>query len=359
MLRVMTPISLRKLRKVFGTTVAVDDADLSVSAGDLFFLLGPSGCGKTTLLRMLAGFTEPTAGRIYFGEQEVTHVPANRRNTGMVFQGYALWPHMTVAQNVAFGLQVRRIGAAEREKQVAAALRMVQMGSYAERKPNELSGGQQQRVALARALVIKPTVLLLDEPLSNLDAKLRLEMRGQIKHLCKQSGITAVYVTHDQKEALSMADTIAVMHQGRVMQVGRPRQLYARPRSRFVADFLGETNFIRGRIRGRDDGRVVIDCPAGRIVSSVFGDELPSEGEVTCSIRPEAIRVLEHGQPRPQNVVKARRRDVIYLGEMAQHLLSIEGDVPVKAFELNPRRVPEGREVELGFDPHDVVILSD
>ena len=359
MLTCMTTITLQRLRKVFGSTVAVDDADIEIAAGDLFFLLGPSGCGKTTLLRMLAGFTEPTAGRIFLGEHDVTDLPANRRNTGMVFQGYALWPHMTVAQNVGFGLQVRRVGGAEREKQVNAALRMVQMGQYADRRPNELSGGQQQRVALARALVVKPTVLLLDEPLSNLDAKLRLEMRGQIKHLCKQSGITAVYVTHDQKEALSMADTVAVLDHGKVMQVGTPRELYVQPRNRFVADFLGETNFIQGRIKGRDNGRVLIDCPAGRLVSSTFADDLPSDGDVTCSIRPEAIRLLGEGEPAPENVLTARRREVIYLGEMAQHLLRIGGDVPVKAFELNPRLLPEAGETRIAFEPRDVVILSD
>ena len=246
------PITTVGLTKHFGRAVAVDGVDLDVPAGSLFFLLGPSGCGKTTLLRMLAGFCPPTAGTIRFGDREVTHVSANQRNCGMVFQSYALWPHMTVAQNVAFGLTVRKVAAAERKRRVAAALTMVQMQDYGRRKPNELSGGQQQRVALARALVIEPTVLLLDEPLSNLDAKLRLELRGQIKQICAEADITAVYVTHDQEEALSMADVLAVMRDGAVQQVGPPRQVYARPHSRFVADFLGETNFLPARVLGRE-----------------------------------------------------------------------------------------------------------
>ena len=225
-----TPITIRDLRKVFGKTVAVDQINLDIKAGDLFFLLGPSGCGKTTLLRMIAGFTDPTGGSIRFGDRDVTHTPPNKRNTGMVFQGYALWPHMTVEQNVAFGLGVRKVPTAEKSRRVAEALRAVRMEQYALRKPNELSGGQQQRVALARALVIEPTVLLLDEPLSNLDAKLRLEMRSEIKRICKQAKITGIYVTHDQKEALSMADAVAVLNQGLVVQTGGPRDLYDRCR---------------------------------------------------------------------------------------------------------------------------------
>ena len=356
----MTPIHIDTLRKTFGKTVAVDGITLNIKPGDLFFLLGPSGCGKTTLLRMIAGFTEPTSGAIRFGDKDVTWQPPHKRNCGMVFQGYALWPHMSVAQNVAFGLNVRKIPAAETNQRVADALKLVQMGDYADRKPNQLSGGQQQRVALARALVIKPTVLLLDEPLSNLDAKLRIEMRSQIKSICKQAGTTAVYVTHDQKEALSMADEVALLKAGRVMQTGPARELYDRPQSRFVADFLGETNFMPARVVGREGGQVLLECEAGRMRSTVFPEDLPETGSVTCSVRPEAIRILDASATGDANSFTAKRLDTTYLGEVAQHHLLMPGEVKVTVFELNPK--PQrfnGDQVNVGFAPEDVVVLRD
>lgn len=367
----MIPITIRSLRKEFGKTIAVDNIDLDIGAGQLFFLLGPSGCGKTTLLRMIAGFTDPTSGSIQFGDNDVTHLAPNKRNTGMVFQGYALWPHMTVRQNVAFGLEVRKVPKPEMTQRVDEALASVQLTVQADRKINQLSGGQQQRVALARALVIKPTVLLLDEPLSNLDAKLRLEMRQSIRNICKASGITGVYVTHDQKEAMSMADGIAVLQAGNVMQVGHPRKLYERPANRFVADFLGETNFITAEVKGREsDGTggevVMLDTPMGLLKSSVFPEGLPSGGNVTCSIRPEAIKlhVKGHGDAGQGsggvNAFDTNRSDVIYLGEMAQHLLVVDDQTRLKAFELNPRLVDTpGDALAASVDPRDVVILKD
>ena len=270
----MTEITISSLTKCFDDTVAVDAVDLTIHAGDLFFLLGPSGCGKTTLLRMLAGFAEPTAGTIRFGDRDVTHLSPNKRNVGMVFQSYALWPHMTVFDNVAYGLTVRKVSAGAKSTQVMEALKAVQMEDYARRKPNQLSGGQQQRVALARALVIKPTVLLLDEPLSNLDAKLRLEMRSEIRRLCKATGITTVYVTHDQKEALSMADCVAVLRDGKRIQVGPPRELYERPASRFVAEFLGETNFLPATIVESNGTTMTLKTAAGTLTSTAAGAEL-------------------------------------------------------------------------------------
>ena len=357
----MTPIRLHNLHKQFGRTVAVDHLDLDVAAGDLFFLLGPSGCGKTTLLRMIAGFTEPNGGTIRFGATDVTNLPANRRNCGMVFQNYALWPHLNVRQNVAFGLDVRRLVASDKRERTDKALRTVQMLDYGHRKPNELSGGQQQRVALARALVIEPTVLLLDEPLSNLDARLRLEMRGQIKQICKEAGITAIYVTHDQKEALSMADRIAVLEKGRVVQVGEPRHLYDRPTCRFVADFLGETNFVAATFTGRDGAHAVLECPAGRLLSSVFPDEL-RPGNVTCSIRPEAVRVAAAAVAAGatgMNHFEARCTEIIYLGEMAQYRFAVGDSMSLKVFDLNPPSTTAKEAKHLLFAPEDVVVLED
>ena len=367
----MTPITIRGLRKTFGQTVAVDHIDLNIASGQLFFLLGPSGCGKTTLLRMIAGFSDPTAGTIRFGQQDVTHLPPNKRNTGMVFQGYALWPHMTVRQNVAFGLEVRKVSKDETRRRVDDALASVQLTPQADRKINQLSGGQQQRVALARALVIKPTVLLLDEPLSNLDAKLRLEMRQSIRDICKESGITGVYVTHDQKEALSMADAVAVLQAGNVMQVGPPRDLYQRPANRFVADFLGETNFIAGTVASRDGDTATFDTPLGPLRSTTFPDDLPAGGNVTCSIRPEAIRLADANpasarqRPAPDahaapNRFPVTRRHTIYLGEVAQYRLTVRDTVQLKAFELNPRLLDTpDTALAAEVDPRDVVILHD
>src|SRR5438034_4670243 len=247
-------VSIKNLSKYFGETPVLKDISLEIKDQELFFLLGPSGCGKTTLLRLLAGFYQPDAGQLFFGERPMNGVPPHRRNTGMVFQNYALWPHMTVADNVAYGLEVRGIDAAARRQQVAEALSVVQMERFADRMPNQLSGGQQQHVARARALVIKPDVLLLDEPLSNLDARLRLEMREEIRRIHAQTRITTIYVTHAQKEALSLADRIAVMREGAIEQIGEPRTIYRSPASRFVADFIGETNWLAAEVLGQSDG---------------------------------------------------------------------------------------------------------
>ncbi|HEV8072761.1 MAG TPA: ABC transporter ATP-binding protein, partial [Opitutaceae bacterium] len=288
----MISINIRQLSKRFGAIAALRGIDLAIGPGELFFLLGPSGCGKTTLLRSLAGFYVPEEGRIFFDKEDVTHLAPHKRNTGMVFQSYALWPHRTVAENVAFGLEERRVPRDEIKRRVAEALESVRMGACAGRKPDQLSGGQQQRVALARALVIRPRCLLLDEPLSNLDARLRLELRAEIRRVCKESRLTAVYVTHDQKEALSIADRMAILEGGRVLQTGTPREIYRRPATRAVANFVGETDFISGNMVAVAGGRATVETAIGRF-EGVLGDAAasPAAGAaVTVSIRPECWR---------------------------------------------------------------------
>jgi len=355
----MTPITIRALTKRFGTTTAVAGIDLEIPAGDLFFLLGPSGCGKTTLLRMVAGFIEPDAGTIHFGDDNITRTPANKRDTGMVFQGYALWPHMTVRQNIRFGLEVRKVKTDQANQRVEQALAATQLEPYADRKINQLSGGQQQRVALARALVIRPRVLLLDEPLSNLDAKLRLDMRLQIRELCKQSGITAIYVTHDQHEALSMADNIALMQEGKVIQTGPPTRLYRTPVNRFVADFLGETNFFPAEVVGTQGNHILLHTPFGNMASATYPENLPQGGAVTCSVRPEALQLImtsiANGKP---NTFTAQRGPTVYLGSLAQHRL-IAAEHELKAYELNPRPTSPPSATTCHIDPADLVILRD
>ena len=264
-------ITVRELSKRFGAVLAVDGVTLEIADGELFTLLGPSGCGKTTLLRLIAGFHRPDAGRIRFGERDVTDLPPHARNIGMVFQNYALWPHMTVFQNVAYGLRIRRVRGSALAAQVDEGLRKVNLSGLGARYPGQLSGGQQQRVALARALVLSPDILLLDEPLSNLDAKIRVQVRAEIRKLQQALGITTVYVTHDQEEALSLSDRVAVMRDGRVLQLGPPRELYESPRTRFVADFVGTNNLVAGRVLEAAGEAVVVETGLGRLRARLPG----------------------------------------------------------------------------------------
>ena len=350
-------VELKDIVKRFGTTEVVSHLDLTIGEGEFFFLLGPSGCGKTTTLRTIAGFELPTSGTITFDGRDVTNLPPNKRNIGMVFQNYALWPHLSVFANVAYGLEVRKVPREELETRVTGALATVQMGEYASRMPNQLSGGQQQRVALARALVIKPSLLLLDEPLSNLDAKLRLEMRDELKRIHEQVGITTIYVTHDQKEALSLADRVAVLRLGILEQLGSPRELHKKPANAFVAGFIGETNFIPGTVSAT--GAVLtVETPAGsvRATSPVIK---PGKGEkVLLSLRPEAID-LKGRSGEDDNRWEVVVQRFTYLGEVEQLQLEAKGGVSLKALCVNPaeQALKLGDLLPAYFSPRDVVVL--
>ena len=378
----MLPFSFHNITKRFDKTVAVDDLSLEIRAGELFFLLGPSGCGKTTCLRMVAGFLTPDNGELRFGEKLMNRVPPHQRNTGMVFQNYALWPHMTAAENIAYGLRVRKIAKAERENRVLEALKMVQLEDRAQHYPNQLSGGQQQRVALARALVINPDVLLLDEPLSNLDAQLRLELRGEIKRLHSQTQTTALYVTHDQDEALSVADRIGVMREGRLVQVGTPRELYRTPQSRFVAQFIGETNLLEGRVHSIDANEIIVETLAGKLVAARAQNSFEVGQKVWCSVRPESWRVSEsstrnEANPGEANQFAAQVQSVSYGGatEQLQAILSSgresserensevepsESWRRIKISQLNSSRPLRGdQKISLSVAKGEVVVLSE
>lgn len=338
-------IQLDSIVKRFETTLALDHITLHIEPGELFFLLGPSGCGKTTLLRHIAGFYTPDEGTIRIGEADVTNVPPYKRDTGMVFQSYALWPHMTLAENVAFGLKMRNIPKREMDDRVHEALEMVKMGDRADAKPNQLSGGQQQRIALARALVIKPRCLLLDEPLSNLDAKLRLEMRMEIRKICKQAGLTSVYVTHDQKEALSIADRLAVLRAGRIEQIGAPLEVFRHPANSFVASFIGETNFLP---------------------PDFFGAAFtPPAGTKTLSIRPEAISFGEPPADSGALCFSGTIHGTVYLGETAEHLMDVTlpdgSPLTLKVFQLNPEVLArdEARKMKAWVLPDNLVPLAE
>ncbi|MDR2676957.1 MAG: ABC transporter ATP-binding protein [Puniceicoccales bacterium] len=354
----MSEISIEHVTKRFGTVVALDDINLDIEHGELFFLLGPSGCGKTTLLRVLAGFYTPDVGHILNAGKDITSKPTHKRQAGMVFQNYALWPHMTVAENVAFGLRQKKLPRQLIEERLIAALESVRMEQYANRKPNELSGGQQQRVALARALAVRPRYLLLDEPLSNLDAQLRNEMRMEIRRICKENQLTTVYVTHDQKEGLSIADRIAVFSRGRVEQVGTPIDIYKRPTSRFVAHFIGESNFLEGTVIAEDGSFWTVSTSLGTILGVQSDDPTPLHpgDHVFLSIRPEAIRL--RGEYIDRNAFEGGLIGISYFGEVAHYDFSCNG-VNLKVSELNPRHLEISMATPsiANIRPEDVLVL--
>ncbi|MEM6662668.1 MAG: ABC transporter ATP-binding protein, partial [Pseudomonadota bacterium] len=331
----MTIISIRNVTKAFPGVKAVDDANLDIEANEFFALLGPSGCGKTTLLRMIAGFETPTEGQILIDGQDVVDIPPNRRPVNMVFQSYAVFPHMTVADNVAYGLKVAGTPKSEISTRVGEALEMVQLGPMSGRKPDQLSGGQRQRVALARALVKRPKVLLLDEPMSALDAKLREQMQLELSRLQQDVGITFVIVTHDQDEALSMADRIAVMEGGKVRQIATPDDLYERPNSRFVADFIGKVNLIDGQVAGAEAGGVAVDT--GLLGRVVIPHDSAASGAVSLAIRPEKIR-MSKSAPETAMSIQGEIRDWAYYGDTSHMFVATDAGATLSVTLQNDTR---------------------
>jgi len=352
-------ITIREVVKRFSAVTAVDRADLAVRDGELFTLLGPSGCGKTTLLRLLAGFYQPDSGEIRFGDRVVSGLPPYERNIGMVFQNYALWPHMTVEANVAYGLKLRRLGTAEVAARLREGLRKVNLTGFESRYPGQLSGGQQQRVALARALVLNPDILLLDEPLSNLDAKIRVQVRAEIRKLQQELGITTIYVTHDQEEALSLSDRVAVMKDGRVLQIGAPKELYERPRTRFVADFVGTNNLVPGRVSERAGAELVVDTAVGRLRAVPSG---PVSDRCVLAIRPENVAIFAGAATNGGNVVQGRVSFVAYLGSALRYDVEAGQGQILKVDIRDPwhhEPLPIGREVAVSFPASVTLAVAD
>lgn len=322
----MTSVTVSELVVRYESTTVLKGVDVTIEDGEFFFLLGPSGCGKTTLLRTIAGFIDPAEGSIRFGDRPMNGVPAAKRDCGMVFQNYALWPHLTVYENVAFGLDVRKVPKPEKERRVKEALALVRMAEYADRSPGRLSGGQQQRVALARAIVVEPQLLLLDEPLSNLDAKLRVELRGEIREIQRRTRRTAVYVTHDRAEALALADRMAILKDGVIEQLGSPRDVYDRPVSPFVAGFVGDVNALSGgRVVAAPGGdRFEVEGPWGRLVARACGGVPAPGAAVVVLLRPERVRVEPGAAPGVGRLAGRVVRST-FLGETLQYEIEVAG----------------------------------
>ena len=350
----MTRIRLEDVTKIYGGVVAVDHANIDIEHGEFFTIIGPSGCGKTTTLRIIAGFEVPEEGKVYFDDRDVTYVKPYERNTAMVFQNYALWPHMTVYDNIAYGLRLRKVPEDEIRRRVEKVLDLVDLHGLENRYPLQLSGGQQQRVALARALVVEPSVLLLDEPLSNLDAKLRLEMREELRNLQKRLGITTVYVTHDQLEALSMSDRIAVMNKGRILQVGTPEELYMRPRNLFVAGFLGRSNLVRGKVVASRDGFVEVYIPSLRESILAVGDKV--SGEVVVVMRPESFKLAGEDDIGKPNTFQAKVDTSMFLGDKREVRVRV-GEDRLVAYLPPDTRVEQGHTIHLSIPKERVIVL--
>ncbi|BCH30385.1 polyamine-transporting ATPase [Mesorhizobium sp. L-8-10] len=358
-----TMIEIAGVSRSYGAFKALDGVSLAIAEGEFFSLLGPSGCGKTTLLRMIAGFDAPTSGRILIDGQPMDGVPPNRRPTNMVFQSYAIFPHLNVEQNVAYGLKRLRLDAREEKRRVDEALAQVSLAGLGKRGATELSGGQRQRVALARALVMRPKVLLLDEPLSALDKKLREQMQVELRHLQRTVGITFVLVTHDQYEALAMSDRIAVMFGGRIAQVAAPKEIYQQPTNRQVADFLGGMNFIQAEIVDDDSGSLTVDTMAfGRVTTEKPKAFVRNGSGATLGIRPERLRVL-WDDAKAKFEVAGTVVDRHYFGEITHLIVEVPGlEKPLSVSETNnfgADDIPVGAPIRLAYDPEALVALAD
>jgi putative spermidine/putrescine transport system ATP-binding protein len=362
----MTPAAVRltSLKKSYGRVVAIDDVSLRVERGEFFSLLGPSGCGKTTTLRAIAGLIELDAGKIEIMNRDVTGLAVHKRNIGMVFQNYALFPHMTVAANIAFGLRMRGMARGEVSALVERALDLVRLGGTGGRLPRQLSGGQQQRVAFARAVVIEPQLLLLDEPLSNLDAKLRKEMQIELRALQRRLGITALYVTHDQEEALTLSDRIAVMNEGRVVQCAEPSEIYRSPANRFVAEFIGRVNLLRGRVTS-DDGRVLFQAEGGPrlCLPRRFMAAAATGGSLNVVLRPENVQLDPPGTLLEDGIrLGGRILQAVYAGATTSYVLEVNGGLRLMAEQQNTLGKPRHREgdaIEMYVDPEAIYAVPD
>jgi len=356
-------ISIRNLSKHFGNVRAVDEVSVDIRRGEFFALLGPSGCGKTTLLRLLAGFEVPTGGEIFIDGQSVASIPPHERPVNMVFQSFAIFPHLTVAQNIAFGLRKDKLPKQQKDKMVDEALEMIAMPGYGSRRANELSGGQLQRVALARALIKKPKVLLLDEPLGSLDKKLREQMQLELRDLQREVGITFVFVTHDQEEALTMSDRVAVMSDGRALEIDAPAILYEQPKSPFCADFLGNMNFFKGTIKKIGDGEATVNAEGMEsLVSKGPNMDFSAGNDILAAVRPENI-VVSFEKPEGGNIVRGKVRASAFLGDRAHVYIKIEGrSEPILTAMPNlggraSRMGDEEQEVWLSWADESVVLL--
>ena len=347
-------VYLDNVYKYFGNVKAVDGITLEIEAGKFYTLLGPSGCGKTTTLRIIAGLEEVTKGRVFIGDDDVTGLLANERDVTMVFQSYALFPHLTVYHNIAYGLKIKGYKEQEIKDMVREILELMGLSGLENRSPRELSGGQQQRVALARSLILRPKVILFDEPLSNLDAKLRRRMRGEIRNIQQQFGITAVYVTHDQSEAMSMSDMIVVMSQGKIQQIGDAETLYRRPANKFVADFIGEANLVKGKVTSYNNGKVKIALEGTEIEFDIDKEFSPgTEGVVV--IRPESIRLTKE-----KTGVEATVKTSFYLGQIAEYLLdSPWGELSVVDYTMEEGVFPAGEKVGIKVLNRDLYFIKE
>ncbi len=361
-------VRLERVTKRFGDVTAVDDLSLDVKPGEFFSLLGPSGCGKTTTLRMIGGFEEVTSGTVFLGDEDVTDLPPFKRATNTVFQNYALFPHLTVFENIAFGLRRRKTPTNEIRHQVAFMLKLVELPGYEDRKPNQLSGGQQQRVALARALVNNPRVLLLDEPLGALDLKLRKQMQVELKRIQGEIGITFIFVTHDQEEAMTMSDRIAVMRHGRIEQLGAPEELYERPRTDFVAGFLGVSNLLDGEVTGRSGPHADVRLRDGRIVR-VLAAAINGATQVRIGIRPEKLRVTARGDgslspEAEQNWIDGEILDASYIGVSTQYLVKTGDGNTLTVYAQNldtggaSEVLSDGQPVRLTWRPQHTFVID-